>query len=60
MKVDLILSLVKMQGGNADADQHSSRLVLKPSVCPLQSHVMASHHQLNKDTANQEERAEGL
>lgn len=42
------------RGVKCDADQRSSRLVLKPPVCPLQSRFVARHHQRNKDTANQE------
>lgn len=52
-KPDLISSLLITRGVKCDADQRSSRLVLKPSVCPLQSRFMACHHQWNKDTANQ-------
>lgn len=51
-KPDLISSLLVTRGVKCDADQHSSRLVLKPLVCPMQSSFMACHHQCNKDTAN--------
>lgn len=49
---DLISSLLLTRGVECDADRHSGRLVLKPSVCPAQSSFMARHHQGNKDAAN--------
>lgn len=41
------------RGVKCDADQHSSRLALMQSVCPLQSCLMACHHKRNKGSANQ-------